>query len=139
MQNDYLTEEERRSIGMVLYFGGKDYGWEPYKEVKHFVLTNPEAIKDFSVVPFAANFRGTGHYEWEIFISMWLIQAARKAVEENTECDVSRVFNTEHLARPKTEGADYRRFTPEMVRKHIERFFTIEEETDSLCRLSANV
>ena len=138
-EKDYMTDVERRDIGNVLYYGGNDYGWDKYEEKRHFVLTNPEDIKDFPVIPFAANFRNTGHYEWEVLIAMWLLEAARKSVAEGTECDVSKVFNITLLARPKHQGEDFRRLTPEMIWNHLKRFFVVVEENDSFCKITAIV
>lgn len=135
-EKDYLTEKEKHSIGLRLYLGGNDYGWEPYKEVKHFVLTNPEKLENFDVDTLASNFRGTGHCEWEMFMAMWMLQAARKSIDEGTECDVSRVFNTEQLACPKKEGQDYRRFKPEDAWNHLSHFFKIESDDSTTCIIS---
>ena len=138
-EKDYMTDEERKYIGMVLYYGGQDYGWEKYEEKRHFILTNPEDIKDFSVIPFAANFRNTGHYEWEVLIAMWLLEAATKSVAEGTECDVSKVFNITLLARPKRQGEDCRRLTPEMIWNNHKRFFVVVEESKNSCKITARV
>lgn len=138
-EKDYMTDEERKYIGMVLYYGGQDYGWEKYEEKRHFILTNPEAIKDFHVAPFASNFRNTGHYEWEVLIAMWLLEAARKAIDEGGECDVSKVFNVTLLARPKRQGEDCRRLTPEMIWDHLKRFFDVVEESKNSCKITARV
>lgn len=138
-EKDYLTQEERKAVGIHLYFDGRDYGQEKYVEKKHFVLTNPEAIKDFSVMSLAADFRGTGHSEWEVLLAMWMLEAARKAVEENCECDVSQVFNAHLLASPKHDGEDYRRLTPEDIWNHLNRFFIVEEESDTFCKITAKM
>lgn len=137
-ERSYLTKKEQQELYLALYYGGNNYGWEPYIEKKHFVLTNPEDLASFDLYTLACNFRGSGHFEWELWLAVWLIEAARESLDKGIECDISRAFNTEQLARPKTKGADYRRLKPEQVRSHIGRFFTVIEETEEHCILSLN-
>ena len=138
-EKDYMTEEEKEAISTVMYFGGNDYGWEKYEETKKYFLTNPEDIKDFHVIALAINFRGTGHLEWEVLLSWWILQAARKACDEKTECDVSKPFNVTLLARPKCEGEPCRRLTPQMTWNHLSRYFNVVEETEDFCKIAFRV
>lgn len=137
-RKEYLKPDEIQTINAAIYFGGKDYGWEPYVEKKHFVLTNPEIIAEFSPYNLALNFRGTGHFEWELLLAMWMVSAAREALDIGTECDISKVFNIELLVRPKHEGDDYRRLKPEQIREHIGKFFEVIEENENLCKMKVN-
>ena len=134
----YLDEKEMDFMDRVLYYGGKDYGWEPYVEKKKYILVNPKEYPHENLEKIAFLFCGSGHYEWELFISAWILNAVRKAISENDgiEADVSIPFNVTQLARPKKKGDDYRRFSPEQARRHLfSKGFELVEETDSECRI----
>lgn len=134
---NYLTKNERNALNFAL--SNRDYGWEPYVEIKKFILTNPEEAQKVQYMAWVSAFRGTGHAEWEFLMAAWMINAIRESLETGDECNISRVFNTEFLASPRNEGEDYRRLKPEAVYKHIIKYFTIEEESGDVVVLTANV
>ena len=137
-KKSYMTESNQSILGFALRSG--DYGWEEREEpARKVILTNPEALKDFSLMSLVSGFRGTGHAEWEFLLGAWLLEAVGEAIETGNECDITIVFNTNFLAAPKKEGDDYRRFTKQQVYDHIIKFFTIQEENQEFLKIAVNV
>jgi hypothetical protein len=78
----------------------------------------------FDVFTLMANFRESGHAEWEAIWAWFLKQQAGEAIATGERCDISPVFNSDYLSCNKGT------FTREMVWKHIGKFFRVDSETE---------
>lgn len=97
--------------------------------VQRVILTNPDALKEFGFWSYVSLFRGTGHSEWEFAMSNMLLNAIENAIHTDSECDISKLFNTDFDSK----------FTRKDVFNHIINFFTVEKEADNTLWLSLNV
>lgn len=133
-----MSPSDKMSLGIALR--ENDYGWEERKTPERkVILTNPQDVKDAELLNYVSAFRGTGHSEWEFLMGAWMIESVGKALETGEECDITIVFNTEFLARPKKKGEDYRRFTKKQVYDHIIKCFTIVEDSKDVLKLAVKV
>lgn len=135
----YMTSRDRRIYNFALR--GQDYGWEEKNEPKQkVVLTNPEALKNVGLKEYVNMFRGTGHVEWEYIMGGWMIEAVGEAIDSGEECDVTRIFNTDFLAKSVgDDGSHVRRFTMKQVYDHIIPLFKIMEHSKDVLRIAINM
>ena len=108
-----------------------DYGWNmPDKNHKKVLLVNPkDCERKITLMGLVKAWRGTGHSEWEAILANWFIVAVVTAIDEDTEADLTNMFNRDFLASRD------RVFTKQQVFDHLIKWFEIVSEDDETLEL----
>ena len=115
---------------VILLIGDYDLS-EPDKTHKKVILVNPqECYRKIWLTRLAREWRGTGHFEWEVILAGCFIQLVIDAVENNcSEVEITKLFNRDFYA------SHYRVFTKRRIYNHIINSFDIIENTTEILKL----
>ena len=115
-----------------MFLGDNTIGWST-ASTKQFILTNPMDCADLRIRPLAAQWSGSGHYEWEVQWATQFILAVVSAVASGqSEADLSEIFARDYTAY---NGKKY--FSHEQLWDLAKDSFAIESDNGNTIRFKA--